>query len=584
MRRTATPVQQNRRSARGFEGSAGDDDAAGVVKGGSHARIVRYRPVQRDPRRLQGAFDVLVIGAGIYGSAIAWDAAQRGLSVALVDRGDVGGGTSFNNAKTVHGGVRSLQRGRIAELRQYVRERRALSRIAPHLVHPLPFLVPTRGHLQRGRAAMGLYFGLYDRLSADRNDGVAPSRQLGASRMLSRDACLAAHPALGDDPAITGGALWHDGQLLSSERMTLAFALSAAAAGAVIANYVEASRLVVRDGRIVGAVLRDRLTSDTIDLEARVVVNAAGPWANRVVQDALGQAAPPLFDALSLAINVIVSPFDARAAVGGLARGRLFFLAPWRQVTVAGTGQFRIDGDPFGAIDIEARVAELVSDLNAAFPAAQLTVDAVRFVHRGLQPSHHSASEEPQIVKDSIIRDHRRDGVQGLASVVGTRYTTARATAEAAVDLTFQLLALGARPCRTATTTLVGGDVGDPVDFAREVERTATALSPGSRPRVARLYGSQWTALEALAAERPDLAEPLAAGCDTIGAEIVHAVREEMAVTLEDALLRRSDAGSAGHPGKDALARAAALMAAELRWTPEVTREQIAQVERRYQI
>ena len=303
--------------------------------------------------------------------------------------------------------------------------------------------------------------------------------------------------------------------------------------------------------------LRDRLTDDTIDLEARLVLNATGPWANRLVQDTLGPAAPPLFDALSLAMNVIVSPFDARAAVGGLARGRLFFLAPWRHVTVAGTGQFHIDGDPFGVIDTEALVAELVDDLNAAFPAARLTLDAVRFVHCGLQPSHRSASEEPQIVRDSIIRDHRRDGVQGLVSVVGTRYTTARATAEEAVDLTFELLGSEARPCRTAVTTLVGGDVGDPVDFAHKVERTATVLSPASRPRVARLYGSQWTALERLAAERPELAEPLAAGCDTIGAEIVHAVREEMAITLADALLRRSDAGSAGHPGPDAVARAA---------------------------
>jgi glycerol-3-phosphate dehydrogenase len=538
--------------------------------------------VQRDPRRLQAAFDVLVIGAGVYGSAIAWDAAQRGLSVALVDRGDIGSGTSFNNAKTVHGGVRSLQRGQLAELRQYVRERRALSRIAPHLVHPLPFLLPTRGRLHRSRAAMALYFTLYDLLAADRNDGVAASRRLDASRMLSREACLTAHGALGDDPSITGGALWHDGQLLSSERMTLAFAQSAAAAGAVVVNYVEASRLVVRNGRVAGAVLRDLIDDDTIDVEARVVVNATGPWANRLVRDAVGPAAPALFEALSLAMNVIVPGFDARVAVGGQARGRLFFLAPWRHVTVAGTGQTQIEGDPFDVATTDARVAALIEDLNTAFPAARLTLDSVRFVHRGLQPSHRTAGAEPRIVKDSILRDHRKDGVHGLVSVVGTRYTTARDTAEDAVDLTCQVLGVDGRACRTATTVLAGGDVGDPVDFVREVERTAVALPPASRARIARLYGSQWTSLDRLAAERPDLADPLGPGCEAIGAEIVHAVREEMAVTLEDALLRRSDAGSAGHPGPDAVSCAAALMAGECGWTPDKARAQIAEVERRY--
>jgi glycerol-3-phosphate dehydrogenase len=482
----------------------------------------------------------------------------------------------------VHGGVRSLQRGRIAELRQYVRERRALSRIAPHLVHPLPFLVPTRGHLHRGRAAMALYFDLYDLLSADRNRGVPASRQLEASRMLSRDACLAAHAALGDDPTITGGALWHDGQLLSSERMTLAFVQSAARAGAVVANYVEASRLIVRDGRVAGAVLRDRLGADTIDVEARVTVNAAGPWANQLVRDAVASA-PPLFDTLALAMNVIVPAFDARAAVGGLARGRLFFLAPWRHVTVAGTGQTQIEGDPFSVTVTEARVAALVDDLNAAFPAARLTLDAVRFVHHGLQPAHRGRGDEPRIVKDSILHDHRRDGLTGLVSVVGTRYTTARQTAEDAVDLISQLLGVDTA-CRTSTTPLAGGDVGDPAEFAREVERTAVALPPASRQRIARLYGAQWTALERLAADRPDLATPLGATCEALGAEIVHAAREEMAVTLEDALLRRSDAGSAGHPGSDAIARGAALMAGERDGSPATMRDQIAQVERRYTI
>jgi glycerol-3-phosphate dehydrogenase len=532
--------------------------------------------VQRDPRRLQDAFDLLIVGAGVYGASIAWDAAQRGLSVALIDRGDIGGGTSFNNAKTVHGGVRALQRAQIAELRQYVRERRTLSRIAPHLVHPLPFLVPTRGRLHRGRAAMGIYFHLYDLLARDRNDGVAPSRQLGSTRLLSREACLAAHPALGDDRSITGGAMWFDGQLLSGDRVTLAFAASAAGAGAVVANHVELLRLLVHERRVVGAEVRDCVTGAAIEVRARLVINATGPWADRLVRDALGAGAAPLFDTLSLAMNVIVPPYDARVAIGDQARGRLFFLAPWRHVTVAGTSHDPIDGDPFAAPVTEARVAAFLDDLNAAFPAARLTLEAVRFVHRGLLPSHHAKGRGVRLVKHSIVRDHRSDGVDGLVSVVGARYTTARDTAEHAVDLACEMLGVRAAACRTATTPLDGGDLGadpggdggDPEVFAAQVERSARVLPAASRPRLARLYGTRWTALERLASERPELADPLAPNCEALAVEIVYAAREEMAVTLADALLRRSDAGSAGHPGDAAVRHAAALMAAELHWPP----------------
>jgi glycerol-3-phosphate dehydrogenase len=247
----------------------------------------------------------------------------------------------------------------------------------------------------------------------------------------------------------------------------------------------------------------------------------------------------------------------------------LFFLAPWRHVTVAGTSHDPIEGDPFAAPVTEAHVAAFLSDLNAAFPAARLTLDAVRFVHRGLLPSHRPNGSEVRLVKQSIIRDHRHDGLRGLVSVVGTRYTTARDTAEHAVDLACQLLGVPHASCRTARTPLAGGDVGDPEIFAADVERSSRALPAASRRRLALLYGTRWTALEKLAGEQPELAEPLGPGCEALGVEIVHAVREEMAVTLSDALLRRSDAGSAGHPGDDAVRRASALMTSELGWSKE---------------
>jgi glycerol-3-phosphate dehydrogenase len=205
-------------------------------------------------------------------------------------------------------------------------------------------------------------------------------------------------------------------------------------------------------------------------------------------------------------------------------------------------------------------------------------------VHRGLLPTHRSEGAAVRFVKQSVIRDHRQDGVEGLVSVVGTRYTTARDTAEHAVTLACQLLGVAAPPCRTATTPLSGGDVGDPEDFVGDVERSSTALPAAARRRIARLYGTEWRTLERIATERPELAEPLSPDCEALGVEIVYAAREEMAVTLGDAMLRRSDAGSAGHPGAEALARAADIMASEKGWSVEQRQEQVADVERCYRI
>jgi glycerol-3-phosphate dehydrogenase len=184
----------------------------------------------RDLRRLADTrFDVLVVGAGIYGAAAAWDAAQRGLSVAIIDRGDFGGATSFNNLKTLHGGLRSLQALNFRQMRLFIRERRALARVAPHLVRPLPFVVPTTAtRAQRSGHAVAL--AINDLVSRDRHDGLSRSGAAPAagSRVVSREECLRAQPA--DRPAgVTGGAVWHDYQMHNTDRVTLAFVLSAVA-------------------------------------------------------------------------------------------------------------------------------------------------------------------------------------------------------------------------------------------------------------------------------------------------------------------------------------------------------------------
>ncbi len=545
--------------------------------------------MKRDLDRLREPFDLVVIGAGIYGAAIAWDATLRGLRVALIDRGDIGGGTSFNNAKTLHGGVRSLQSLRVTELREYVQERRALLRIAPHLVRPLTFLSPAFGTVTRNRLAYRAYFGAYDLLARDRNHGVDPALHLDRTRILDRDAYLARDP-LSDADRVTGGVAWQDGQMLHGERVTLAFAKAAAARGALVATYLRADTAIVDAGRVTGLGVVDVAPQPgappverTFDISARLVVNATGPQGDRVAAQLLGAGLPRLVPALSLGLNLVTRSLDLTAAIGGMARGRLFFAAPWRGVTIAGTSHEPYDGDTDGPVVPAADVDTFLCDFNTAFPRAGLTRADIRLVHRGLLPTAAVVHGEVRLLKTSVIRDHAEDGRPGLVSVVGTRYTTARHTAQLAVDRVFAALDRPSPPCATATTPIAGGDVGDLAAFLAAAGRPDDRLDGEAGGRLARLYGSEHEAVRQLVANGP-LREPLSATCPTIGAEIVYAMREEMALTLADAVLRRTEAGVTGHPGRPALERAAALMAFELGWPTAHTETEIAACERVYDV
>src|SRR5580765_6881604 len=238
----------------------------------------------RDLDRLTAStFDVLVVGGGIYGLTIAYDAAQRGLSVALVERDDFGSGTSFNHLRTIHGGLRYLQSMDIGRARESIRERRAVARIAPQAVRPLPFAVPLYRSLMRGKLAMRAGFAL-DRLVAfDRNRGVLPSHRLPGGRVVSRSHAAQQFPGL-KRQRLTGAAVFYDYVTIEPDRFTFSFALGAAEHGAVVVNHVEAVAPIVEGRRVTGVTARDALGTRTIEIAARVVVNATGGRVDRLLK------------------------------------------------------------------------------------------------------------------------------------------------------------------------------------------------------------------------------------------------------------------------------------------------------------
>jgi glycerol-3-phosphate dehydrogenase len=546
--------------------------------------------VKRDLGALEAReHDVVVVGGGIFGACIAWDAALRGLDVALVERDDFGHATSANSFKMVHGGIRYLQHGDIARVRESSRERRALLRIAPHLVEPLPIVIPTYGHGMKGKQVLAAGMWLYDLLTADRNRGIGDrSRKIPGGRTLSRARTLEMFPSLPAE-GLTGGALFHDAQMYNPTRLVLAFVKGAAERGAAVANYCEAESLI-RDGRrVVGVQVRDRLSDESVEVRGRMVVNAAGPWAPDLIPENAGPPAPTFSrDACFVVPRRLTGP-HALAVLGRthdpdalLSRqARHLFLVPWRDSTLVGVWHVVHEGD---ADSFEVRREELeafVDEVNGAYPAAELSVDEVSVANAGLVlfGDHQSSEEHLSYGKRSLVIDHAVTAdVEGLLTVIGVRYTTARGVAERAVDGVEARIRGRTTQAATASTPLPGGDIDGMEAFTEgAIDRLGEELDRETVIRLVRNYGTEIDRVAGANGGR-------IGGTPYLRGEVLHAVRNEMACTLSDVVFRRTDLATAGPPSREVLAEVAELTATELGWSRERTDREAALVMERFDL
>ncbi|MGE0812054.1 MAG: FAD-dependent oxidoreductase [Vicinamibacterales bacterium] len=538
--------------------------------------------MQRDLRALADAtFDLVVVGAGIYGALAAWDAARRGLRVALVDRGDFGGATSANSMRTLHGGLRSLQSLNLVQMRRFIRERRAMAVLAPHLVDPLPFCVPTAYHPTRNALALRVALAITDAVGWDRHDGIADQAlRLPPGRVVSRTECLRLNPLV-DAAGVTGGAVWYDYQMRHAERLLVSAVRSAAGLGAVVANYVDAQGVAMADGRVAALQVRDALTSDVWDIRTRAVLNAAGPWAAAVARTLTGAPVGPA-PRLSRAMNLVVARVTDHHACGGGVGGRMMLAVPWRDVTIVGTSHDPHAGGADDEYGTPEHVSALLRDVQLAFPRAGIGPGTIRVVQKGLLPMVSARGASVALLKESAVVDHGRDGRAGLVSIFSVRYTTAGHTARQAVDAVCRQLGLDA-PAPTAPFRAASAAFDTVEALVAEARRRAVpGTTPELRERLALAYGSDWIEVATGAGLRHDDLAPLSAACPVTPAEVLHAVREECAVTLADVLLRRTDAGTAGHPGPDAVREAARVMAGVLGWSPEREAAERRDVDGRY--
>lgn len=491
------------------------------------------------------AWDFIVIGGGATGSAIAMDAASRGCKTLLLEQLDFSKGTSSRSTKLAHGGVRYLQQGNVSLVLEALRERGLLRANAPHLVHDLAFVVPNYDWWAKGFYGIGLK--VYD-LMAGRHG-------FGRSRLLSRDETLERIPTI-ETQGLRGGVIYYDGQFDDS-RLNLNLVQTACEQGATALNYMRVTQLLKRDDMVRGVIAHDEETGRDHELWGKVVINATGAFSDgvRKMEDA---AAKPMISP-SQGVHIVLPkrflPGDSAIMVPHTDDGRVLFAIPWHDCVVVGTTDTSIP-----EVTLEPRAfAEEIEFLlvhAARYLAEDPTAEDVLSVFVGIRPLVSSSDEENTA---ALSRDHTiHISNSGLLTIAGGKWTTCRKMAEDAVNQA-SLLA-GDEPCPCITTRLnIHG-------YHQNAEQFG----------VLEVYGSDAPAIEDLMRHAPKLAEKLHPSLPYVAAQVVWAVREEMARTLEDVLARRTRALiiDARH-SIEAAPAVARLMATELGCDEKWQREQV---------
>jgi glycerol-3-phosphate dehydrogenase len=500
---------------------------------------------------------VLVIGGGITGAGVARDAARRGLRTALVEQADFASGTSSRSSRLVHGGLRYLEHGQLHLVFESSRERRTLQRIAPHLVRPLDFVWPVYAGARVQRWKLAAALTLYDVLALFRN--VARHERLSARGVLAREPRL--RPA-----ALLGGARYWDAST-DDARLTLATARSAAAAGAVVLNHARVKALSRSAGRVTGARVMDTIDGAGVDVEARVVVNATGPWSDVVERLADSTARHRVRGSKGVHVSVARARLGNTSALALLAPrdGRVMFVLPAGDFAIVGTTDTYESVAPEQVCASLADVDYLLEAANHFFPDARLTRDDVVSAWAGLRPlaAETSAEREP----GSVSREHAiTEHIPGLVSVTGGKLTTYRAMASEVVDAVQRSLGLTPTPSSTACAALEGGAIAD---VAGEIAAATALTGDGAvATRLVHAHGDEWRAVLRLAAAEPALAAPVEPSRPYLLAELRFAVSEEHAMTLGDLLIRRTPiAFETRDHGRAVARRVTPLVAPWLGWS-----------------
>jgi glycerol-3-phosphate dehydrogenase len=510
----------------------------------------------------QTPFDAVVIGGGMAGAGVARDLALRGAAVALFEKGDFASGTSSKSSKLIHGGLRYLELGDFKLVRESLRERKTLERVAPHLVRPLPFLVPVYKGSRRGLVLVRLGMWLYDLLT--------PGKATERYRVLRAVDTLALEPNIRAED-LKGAGYYFDDLLLFPERMCLENVLSAGRHGARVHNYCQVEEFVKGPRGMDGVRVRDLLTDQVFGVRASVVINAAGPWVDRVRDLAGLTRDTPRVVRATKGIHCLLPRLTERAVyLSSDSDQRMIFVIPWRDFSLVGTTDTDFAGDPDRLWATRAEVEYLLGAVRRALPDPRVSLDHVAYTYSGVRP----LAFEEGAAASKVSRDHRvvPEGPEGrFMSITGTKLTCFRSLAEEVGDLVMARLGRH-RPSVSARLSLDGLDEDVAKLEARawldvSAEMAATGLPRETLQVLVDTYGRGYPRVLELAKKFPDGAERLCPSNPEIVAQLHQAVREELAVSLQDFLIRRTGIGQSICQGLDCAELIGRRMAEAAGWS-----------------
>ena len=398
------------------------------------------------------------------------------------------------------------------------------------------------------------------------------------------------------EKGLTGAAIWYDGFMRNTERLTLSFILSASNSGAVVANYAKVTGFILEGKNILGAKVNDLLHGRNFEIRAKMTLNASGPWVRKVL-GLLPQAPSNHAVGLSKVFCLVTRPITKDYAVAVFAKpmyrdkdslvnkgAQLLFAIPWRNHSLIGSIHLPYSGDPdrFGVSKDD--VKGLIDQFNEGYPSARLSMNDVRLTYKGMMPTEVEGSTAPKKHYE-IINHQKEDGLAGLISIIGVKYTTARDVAEKAVNYVFKTLNIPVPKSKTARTPLYGGDIEIFDEFLKqEISKHSKELGENVLRHLIFSYGSAYEGILKYGKENAEFMENVSGSKEVIKAEIIHAIRKEMGCKLCDVVFRRTDLGTLGHPGKTTLNACADIMAHELGWDKARIQKEIADVESFYSL
>jgi glycerol-3-phosphate dehydrogenase len=515
------------------------------------------------PRELTDSdYDVVIIGGGMAGAGAARDLALRGLSVALLDKGDFASGTTSRSSKLVHGGLRYLELFDFGLVRESLRERETLRQLAPHLVRPLPFLVPIYRDSSRGLIKVRIGLRLYDWLT--------PGRRRERARVLKPVDALSLEPGIGAEE-LRGAGYYFDDLLVFPERLCLENVLAAGRRGALAWNYADVEELVRnREGRLNGVRVRDLLSGRVATLRARVVVNATGPWVDLIRERAGIQEHGRHIVRRTKGIHCLLPRLTEHAVYHSTSDERMIFVIPWREFSLVGTTDTDFEGDLDRLFATREEVAYLLAEVRKALPDPRVTPEHVAYTYAGVRP----LSYEEGKAASAVSRAHKVVAEEGgrFLSITGTKLTCFRSLAAHLGDQVMRTLGRKGAS-RTGQVTLDGADE----DVGRVQAHTWLDVSPeiatSGLPRqtleaLVATYGRAYGRVIELAGKVPGGMERLCPQNPDIVAQLHLAVQDELAVSLQDVLLRRTGIGASACQGLDCAESIAQRLVPLLGWSP----------------